>query len=178
MKNIYLIVGPSGSGKSSVARELEKRYGFGEIQSYTERPRRYPDEPGHTFVTPEEFDAAGKMCAFTCYNGYRYGVPQSVVDADESVTYVIDPTGVKYMQEHYSGHKGVIVIGIWSTEAKRWERMIGRGDDAPAALKRISFDKAEFKDFHLMCDAWFSNDDLEKTVKAVRSYIAVMEGEA
>ena len=41
MKNIYLLVGPSGSGKSSVARELEKRYGFGEIQSYTERPRRY-----------------------------------------------------------------------------------------------------------------------------------------
>ena len=120
MKNIYLIVGPSGSGKSSVARELEKRYGFGEIQSYTERPRRYPDEPGHTFVTPEEFDAAGKMCAFTRYNGYHYGVPQSVVDADESVTYVIDPTGVKYMREHYSGNKGVIVIGIWATEAKRW----------------------------------------------------------
>lgn len=45
MKNIYLIVGPSGSGKSSVARELEKRYGFGEIQSYTERPRRYPVNP-------------------------------------------------------------------------------------------------------------------------------------
>lgn len=178
MKNIYLIVGPSGSGKSSVARELEKRYGFGEIQSYTERQRRYPDEPGHTFVTPEEFDAAGKMCAFTRYNGYRYGVPQPVVDADGSVTYVIDPAGVEYMKKHYNGRKGVVVIGIWANGAKRWERMRVRGDSEYDAYKRILFDETEFKDFHLECDAWFVNDDLEKTVKAVRSYIAVMEGEA
>ena len=37
MKNIYLIVGPSGSGKSSVARELTQRYGLKEVWSYTER---------------------------------------------------------------------------------------------------------------------------------------------
>lgn len=41
MKNIYLLAGPSGSGKSSVARELTQRYGLKEVWSYTERPPRF-----------------------------------------------------------------------------------------------------------------------------------------
>lgn len=95
MKNIYLLAGPSGSGKSSVAHELTKRFGLKEVWSYTERPQRHDGEPGHVFVTPEEFDAAGPMCAFTLYNGYRYGVPQASVD--NSDIYVIDPAGIAYM---------------------------------------------------------------------------------
>ena len=86
MKNIYLLAGPSGSGKSSVARELTKRYDMREVWSYTERPPRYDGEPGHVFVTPEQFDAAGKMCAFTLYNGYRYGVPESVIEETTSTS--------------------------------------------------------------------------------------------
>ena len=44
MKNIYLLAGPPGSGKSSVARELTQRYGLKEVWSYTERPPRF-DRP-------------------------------------------------------------------------------------------------------------------------------------
>lgn len=109
-KYIYLLAGPSGSGKSSVARKITEWYGFKEVWSYTERPPRYAGEPGHVFVTPEEFDAAGPMCAFTLYNGYRYGVPQSEIDS--SLLYVIDPAGIEYMKNHYAGGKGIAVIGI------------------------------------------------------------------
>lgn len=109
-KYIYLLAGPSGSGKSSVARKITEWYGFKEVWSYTERPPRYAGEPGHIFVTPEEFDAAGPMCAFTLYNGYRYGVPQSEIDS--SLLYVIDPAGIEYMKNHYAGSKGITVIGI------------------------------------------------------------------
>ena len=36
-KYIYLLAGPSGSGKSSVARKITEWYGFKEVWSYTER---------------------------------------------------------------------------------------------------------------------------------------------
>ena len=124
-KYIYLMAGPSGSGKSSVARKITEWYGFKEVWSYTERPPRYAGEPGHIFVTPEEFDAAGPMCAFTLYNGYRYGVPQSEIDS--SLLYVIDPAGIEYMKTHYAGSKGIAVIGIWAPEEARRERMISYG---------------------------------------------------
>ena len=34
-KYIYLLAGPSGSGKSSVARKITEWYGFKEVWSYT-----------------------------------------------------------------------------------------------------------------------------------------------
>lgn len=43
-KYIYLLAGPSGSGKSSVAHKITEWYGFKEVWSYTERPPRYAGE--------------------------------------------------------------------------------------------------------------------------------------
>ena len=39
-KNLYLIVGASGSGKTTVANALEEKYGYKQLQSYTTRPMR------------------------------------------------------------------------------------------------------------------------------------------
>lgn len=175
MKNIYLLAGPSGSGKSSVARELTQRYGLKEVWSYTERPPRYDGEPGHIFVTPEQFDAAGKMCAFTLYNGYRYGVPESAIE--ENDIYVIDPAGIRYMQERYSGSKGVVIIAIYASLNERAVRMLERGDTQAAVRKRLQTDEKEFENLHLMADAWFRNDKLDETVKAVHLYMMAREGQ-
>ena len=170
-KYIYLLAGPSG--KSSVARKITEWYGFKEVWSYTERPPRYAGEPGHVFVTPEEFDAAGPMCAFTLYNGYRYGVPQSEIDS--SLLYVIDPAGIEYMKNHYAGGKGIAVIGIWAPEEVRRERMIFRGD-APAMVdERLRIDAEEFKTLHLMSDVWLRNMDLDVTAEMVSAYIFAKE---
>lgn len=175
MKNIYLLAGPSGSGKSSVAHELTKQFGLKAVWSYTERPPRYDGEPGHIFVTPEQFDAAGPMCAFTIYNGYRYGVPESVIE--ENDIYVIDPAGIRYMQPRYSGSKGVVVIAIYASLEERALRMLERGDTQVAVRERLQIDEKEFENLHLMADAWFRNDTLEETVKAVHLYMMAREGQ-
>ena len=72
----------------------------------------------------------------------------------------------------------MVVIAIYASLNERAVRMLERGDTQAAVRKRLQTDEKEFENLHLMADAWFRNDDLEKTVKAVRSYIAVMEGEA
>ena len=113
------------------------------------------------------------MCAFTLYNGYRYGVPQSEIDS--SLLYVIDPAGIEYMKNHYAGGKGIAVIGIWAPEEVRRERMIFRGD-APAMVdERLRIDAEEFKTLHLMSDVWLRNMDLDVTAEMVSAYIFAKE---
>ena len=167
------VIAGAGSGKSSVARELTQRYGLKEVWSYTARPPRFDGEPGHIFVTPEQFDAAGKMSAFTLYDGYRYGVPESAIE--ENDIYVIDPAGIRNMWERYSGSKEVVVIAIYAPQEERAERMLERGDTPEAVKERLQFDVKEFENLHIMADAWFSNRILEDTVMAVYSYMMVKE---
>ena len=54
MNNIFLIVGCSGSGKTTITEQLEQKYGLKSIQSYTTRPPRYDGETGHIFISNEE----------------------------------------------------------------------------------------------------------------------------
>lgn len=57
MDLIVCLVGASGTGKTTVAQELEKM-GYNIIQSYTTRPQRYPNEWGHTFIDLTKKDAS------------------------------------------------------------------------------------------------------------------------
>ena len=110
MRNIYCIVGPSGSGKTTIAKRLELDYGLKSVASYTTRPPRYPDEEGHIFVNNEVFDGLEELCAFTEYNGYRYGVTPNMID--ENDIYVIDPYGLRTLLDYYNGEKGIKSIRL------------------------------------------------------------------
>ena len=46
---LILLVGASGSGKTTIAKELEQK-GFNVIHSYTTREPRKPNEWGHIFI--------------------------------------------------------------------------------------------------------------------------------
>ena len=67
MKNCYLIVGQSGSGKTTIVNTLEEKYGLKSIQSYTTRPKRSENETGHTFISDEEYDKLENIVACTDY---------------------------------------------------------------------------------------------------------------
>ena len=102
MKNkfIVLLMGKSGSGKTTIADVLNKKYGWTSIQSYTTRSPRYPKETGHIFVTDEEFDALGEMVAYTEFAGARYCATTQQVE--ENQVYVIDPDGYEYFMKAYN----------------------------------------------------------------------------
>lgn len=107
---MLLLTGKSGSGKTTIADELERQFGLKVLKSYTTRPPRANDT-SHTFVSDEEFDQA-----------YRYRSVHRVqrlsllCDGAEQVensdVYVIDPAGVEFFKEHYHGGKRVIDLYI------------------------------------------------------------------
>lgn len=93
-------------------------------------------------MTPEEFDKLKNLCAYTVFDGHRYGVPAEMVEVSD--IYVIDPAGVAYMKEHYSGKKGVKVIGLFAAEEVCKRRMRARGDSKEAVCERVEHDRIAF----------------------------------
>lgn len=147
---LALIIGASGSGKSSVCDELEKIYGLKAIPSYTTREPRTPDEKGHTFISDCEFDNLKDILAYAETDGNRYAVTKEMLEDEQYSLYVIDLSGVKYLLEHYKGDRPLVSFFIDTNVYDRFKRMIDRKDDRTpidkmkAALDRIEHDAVEF----------------------------------
>ena len=74
---IVLIVGDSGSGKSTIVRYVEKNMeNVNIIKSYTTRPKRNKYDNDHTFIkSVDEID--GDIVASTEIDGYFYGASEN-----------------------------------------------------------------------------------------------------
>lgn len=98
---VFLIIGRTASGKTSMCKEMETRLGLHTLMSYTDRPMRETEKKGrcdHTFVTKEEADMllkdTSKVIAYTTSieDGYRrFATIDQLQNAD---LYIIDPNGV------------------------------------------------------------------------------------
>ena len=143
MNNSFiLLVGRSGSGKSTIANYLASDYGMRVIDSYTTRKPRFKDESGHRFVTDEEFDALETLVAFTKFDGAKYGATtQQVEEAD---LYVIDISGVEYFKEHYTGSKTIKVVYLAAQPSTVFNRMLDRGVSMKDITKRMDNDRVAF----------------------------------
>ena len=186
---IFLIVGCSGSGKTTITEKLEQKYGLKSIQSYTTRPKRYEDESGHTFVSDEEFDELTDMVAYTEFAGNRYCATAEQVENND--LYIIDPKGVDYFMKSYKGSKTPKVIFISSDMTTRYERMKSRAEEngseymdaVKSSLERITNDVVEFYDYihgQTQIDHTCKNnadDKLEDVVDRIYKYICSCESE-
>ena len=186
---IFLIVGCSGSGKTTITEQLEQKYGLKSIQSYTTRKPRYEGETGHIFISDEEFDKLTDMVAYTEFAGNRYCATAEQVEDND--LYIIDPKGIDFFMKSYNGGKTPKVIFISCNLTTRYERMIEREETKgkshqeaiESSLTRIVNDAGEFYDY-IQGQAWIdyvcknnSNDKLEDIVDKIFDYISSCESE-
>ena len=186
---IFLIVGCSGSGKTTITEQLEQKYGLKSIQSYTTRKPRYDGETGHIFISDEEFDKLTDMVAYTEFAGNRYCATAEQVENND--LYIIDPKGVDFFMKAYKGSKTPKIIFISSNLTTRYERMVGRAETKgkshqeaiESSLTRIVNDAEEFYDY-IQGQAWIdyvcknnSNDKLEDVVDKIFDHISSCESE-
>ena len=134
-KPLYLMVGRSASGKTTIANLLESRHELVQLQSYTTRPKRSEDEVGHTFISNEDFDRLKNIVAYTEYHGHRYCSTQEQIDAVD--TYVIDVPGVETLLKSYKSDRPIIVVYFDATIRTRIDRMVDRGESDAFIVSRL-----------------------------------------
>lgn len=169
---LILLVGKSGSGKSTFQQELEKRWYLRSVQSYTTRPKRSENETGHIFVTKEEFDALDNKVAYTEFDGYEYCATKEQLDKND--IYIIDPQGLESLKQNYDG-KFLFVVYLDANEYFCTQRMLMRGDNIEKVGERIEHDREAFEDvgFDCILNANGTIEDMLKEFSDIYSYARI-----
>lgn len=94
---ICILIGSSGSGKSSIAMKLIENHGYREVKTCTTRDRREGEpEDAYYFMTDAEFAnniAAGAFAEYDVYGNHYYGILKSELETEEKLVCVITPNG-------------------------------------------------------------------------------------
>lgn len=187
---LYLFVGKSASGKTTIADELEEKYGLKQTCSYTTRPPRYDGEIAHTFITDEEFDALENIVAYTEYNGFRYAATSNQLD--EVSIYVVDIPGVRTLLEKYKSDRKIVIIYFDASIRTRIDRMIDRHDSDMAIVSRLYNDEGSDWEKDLNSLVWHyqhnvgrdvevnkidANHHMENVLMQIANYIDLKDGD-
>ncbi len=142
---MIVLVGASASGKTEVAKMLERYYDIKKIITTTTRNKRINEVDGkdYFFISKEEFEKLIKENAFveyTIYNGNYYGSKKDQIQINRCV--VVDPNGLESYKK--IANKNICSFALNASEEVRFNRMIVRGDSKQDAQSRINKDKEEF----------------------------------
>jgi guanylate kinase len=138
-KPLFLFVGKSASGKTTIANLLEEKYCFNQVQSYTTRKPRYDGETGHIFLTEDEFNELEDIVSYTLYNDNQYGTTASLLDKNN--IFVVDVPGVESLLQKYKTDRPICIIYFDTTVATRIRRMVNRNDSDMAIIARLLQDE-------------------------------------
>lgn len=179
-KLIICIVGRTGSGKSAVAKEIAKRHGMTVVQSYTTRQPRPSeissglDKSDHLFVSEEEFSRMD-MIAQTEISGARYGVTKELLMQND--IYIIDPNGIKDLEENTGDDIWFSVFYIYADEWIRKDRYIKRGGTKESFADREKSETEQFgrcEQDHCYDIIIYNNGKLSEAVDIMDGYVSCL----
>ena len=142
---MLILIGPSASGKTEVAKLLAKKYNITKIVTYTTRAPRINEINGvdYNFVSVEEFAKLTQEDFFvetTYYNSNYYGTAKKDIKDDKCV--ILDPNGLKSFLA--LNDERIVSVFLDSDEKTRFNRMLLRKDSVEDAEKRLVNDRIAF----------------------------------
>lgn len=153
---VYVISGPSGSGKGTVVNILREIYPSAGVSiSATSRAPREGEKEGvnYYYKTREEFEAlieAKEVLEYTQYNGNYYGTLKSEVEritsAGQDVILEIEVDGGGQVKK-LLGDRCVSVMLIAPSAEEQEARLRGRGTESEEVIQgRLACAKAEIRE--------------------------------
>ena len=168
MKTIICIVGKTGTGKDTIAKYIQEKYGIGMVCSYTTRPKRDCEVDGreHYFISKPKMAAIcakDHVIAYTINDktGIEYCATAESI-TDKTIVYIINPNGITYLREHLpEGFKlAILYCNLAETEIEK--RVLGRGDDTEIFKLRLASERDEF-------DAFYQNNEYDVAIDTSKS---------
>ena len=178
---LIILVAPSGSGKTTIARKLLDDYSRIRFSvSATTRPPREGEENGkdYYFLSREEFNRKIEEHEFLeweeFYNGSRYGTLRSEVDKLIESGYFplldIEVKGALNVKRQYGAKSVAIFIRPPSLEELK-KRLVKRGSENNASLE-TRLERAEKElTYANKFDFVVINDDLDTAYKQVTTIV-------
>lgn len=183
-RQILLISGPSGSGKSSLLSKLFSEFGdklYFSISSTTREPRQgEKDGVNYHFITKEQFESdvnAGLFLEWANVHGNLYGTSLRPVthalNEGKVVVFDIDIQGYVLAKKQYP--KEITAVFISTKDASTLaSRLENRGTENADSIKtRLENAKNEMK-YIKEYDYIIVNDDLEKAYESLRAVFISM----
>lgn len=178
---LYIISGPSGTGKGTICDRVLKKRSIDLSVSMTTRAPREGEVDGvdYYFVTKEEFEksiADGMMLEYANVFDNMYGTPKEAIlkklDRGRDVILEIDVQGSLQVRDKMPDDSILIFVLPPSMQELRC-RLMGRATDAADVIeKRLKGALSEIKLIGEY-DYYVVNDDLDKAVSQVISIMDV-----
>lgn len=176
--SLFIVSGPSGTGKGTVCNELIKRGSIFLSVSATTRDMRAGEKEGVTYfyTTEDKFRSMienGQMLEYAVYGGNYYGTPKKAVEemleAGKNVILEIEAQGALKVKAQMP--EAVLIFVVPPSIAELRKRLSERGrEDSAEIERRIEAAKWEFSQSPKY-NYVIVNDDLARCVQETLNII-------
>lgn len=167
---IIAISGPSGAGKTTLTRFLQREFDIPAIVSSTTRPRRSDETEGvdYFFISAKTRPNPCDMLTYTRFGGYEYFSLRKQLPRTGFCSYVVEENGIRTLKSKAGEGYGLFSVTVQCKPEIR----LARGVE-PARIARDA--GAKDNSYEWVDYAIFNNGTREEFAKAAHDMIKVLE---